>query len=166
MSCHTHTHTHTHAHTHTVHPSHPVASMSTPPLHPSRHLNSSLTASPFDPSFLHTLGQQVSPTEKEDLLSDSLGMLSTVAIYHSELSSSMGTPIQNKLADIRITSSYGELVTLCTCVLHPYVANFFVLSQPLTVYYLYMCIPYGLFVSLVCSTHVCVDKASTACLPL
>lgn len=98
---------------HTVHPSHPVAIGSTPPMHP-RQVNSSLSASPFDPSFLHALGQQTSPTEKEDLLSDSLGMLSTVAMYHSELSSSLGTPIQNKMADIRITSSYGEpLIASC-----------------------------------------------------
>ncbi len=95
----------------TVHPSHPVASIGgTSPMHPRQH-NSSLSASPFDPSFLHALGQQTSPTEKEDLLSDSLGMLSTVAMYHGELSSSLGTPIQNKMANVRITSSYGE--SLC-----------------------------------------------------
>lgn len=91
-----------------AHPSHPVAMMggNTPPLHPSRHLNSSLSASPFDPSFLHALGQQASPTEKEDVLSDSLSMLSAVAMYHGELSSTLGTPIQNRMADIRITSSH------------------------------------------------------------
>lgn len=80
----------------------------TPPLHSTKQNNSSVTSSPFDPSFLHSLGQQTSPTVKDDLLSDSLGMLSTVALYHGELSSTLGTPVQNRLADIRISSSCGK----------------------------------------------------------
>ena len=72
--------------------------------------NSSLTLSPFNPTLLHTLSQPAAtPTSnRDDVLNDSLGMLSTVALYHSELSSintTSGTPVQERLANMRLASS-------------------------------------------------------------
>ena len=48
------------------------------------------------------------------MFSDSLGMLSTVALYHSELSSlnsssgSGSTPVQHRLAAMRLASGSGK----------------------------------------------------------
>ena len=83
------------------------------PLGPSQ-INSSLV-SPFNTNLLLALGQRPSPgsEEKEELFSEnSLGMLSEVAQYHSELSgaeanSSLEAPVREKMANIRLVST-GE----------------------------------------------------------
>ena len=73
--------------------------------------NASITLSPFNPTLLQMLGQQSTPTskEREDFFSDSLGMLSTVALYHNELSSTAGTPVQERMAAMKLISNSGEL---------------------------------------------------------
>ena len=82
------------------------------PSHPHSH-NSSITASPFNANILQALGQQqmTTPTNKsEDILDDSLGMLSTVALLDSEMSdvnTSAGTSVQERLAGMKITSQQG-----------------------------------------------------------
>ena len=79
------------------------------PSHPHSH-NSSITASLFNANILQALGQQqmTTPTNKSvDILDDSLGMLSTVALLDSEMSdvnTSAGTSMQERL---KITSQQG-----------------------------------------------------------
>ena len=83
-------------------------------LTPSHSNNSSITASPFNANILQALGQQqvTTPTNKSmDVLDDSLGMLSTVALLDSEIShvnTTAGTSVQEKLAGMRIHSRHGE----------------------------------------------------------
>ena len=82
-------------------------------LTPSHSHNSSITASPFNANILQVLGQQqmTTPTSKSmDILDDSLGMLSTVALLDSEMSdvnTSAGTSVQERLAGMKITSHHG-----------------------------------------------------------
>ena len=78
------------------------------PTQPSR--NSSLSMSPFNANLLQVFGQQSSPASQDNVFEDSLGMLSTVALYHSELSNTSGasTPMQDKLAAMRIASTSGR----------------------------------------------------------
>ena len=82
------------------------------PSHSHSH-NSSITASPFNANILQALGQQqmTTPTNKSvDILDDSLGMLSTVALLDSEMSdvnTSAGTSVQERLAGMKITSHHG-----------------------------------------------------------
>lgn len=74
--------------------------------------------SPFNANVLLALGQRPSPSseEKEELFGEnSLGMLSEVAQYHSELSeaeananSSLEAPVREKLANIRLVTSSGK----------------------------------------------------------
>ena len=90
--------------------------MQTQRLTPSRSNNSSITASPFNASLLQVLGQQpvTTPTNKSrDILDDSLGMLSTVALLDSEISNvntTAGTSVQEKLAGMMINSHRGKYV--------------------------------------------------------
>ena len=88
------------------------------PTHPSH--NNSLSMSPFNASLLQVLGQQSTPTSQDDVFEDSLGMLSTVALYHGELSntsvSGASTPMQERLAAMRISSASGKWLLYC-CVL-------------------------------------------------
>ena len=80
----------------------------------SSQMNSSFV-SPFNTNVLLAIGQRPSPSreEKEELFGESsLGMLSEVAQYHSELSgaegnSSLDTPMQERLANIRLISTAG-----------------------------------------------------------
>ena len=86
------------------------------PTHPSH--NNSLSMSPFNASLLQVLGQQSTPTSQDDVFEDSLGMLSTVALYHGELSntsvSGASTPMQERLAAMRISSASGKwLLNYC-----------------------------------------------------
>ena len=82
------------------------------PSHSHSH-NSSITASPFNANILQALSQQqmTTPTSKSvDILDDSLGMLSTVALLDSEMSdvnTSAGTSVQERLAGMKITSHHG-----------------------------------------------------------
>ena len=82
------------------------------PSHPHSH-NSSITASPFNADILQALGHQqmTTPTNNSvDILDDSLGMLSTVALLDSEMSdvnTSAGTSVQERLAGMKITSHHG-----------------------------------------------------------
>ena len=82
-------------------------------LTPSHSNNTSITASPFNASILQALGQQqvATPTNKSmDILDDSLGMLSTVALLDSEIShvnTTVGTSVQEKLAGMKIHSCNG-----------------------------------------------------------
>ena len=72
--------------------------------------------SPFNANLLLALGQRPSPSqeEKEELFGEnSLGVLSEVAQYHSELSgaegnSSLETPVQERMANIRLVSTAGK----------------------------------------------------------
>ena len=80
-------------------------------------LNTSLV-SPFNPNLLAALGHRPSPNreEKEELFGDnSLGVLSEVAQYHSELSgaeansTSLDAPsMQEQFANIRLVTSSGK----------------------------------------------------------
>lgn len=78
----------------------------------SSQINASLI-SPFNANLLLALGQRPSPgsEEKEELFGESsLGMLSEVAQYHSELSgaeanSSLEAPVREKMANIRLVST-------------------------------------------------------------
>ena len=85
------------------------------PSHPHSH-NSSITASPFNANILQALGHQqmTTPTNKSvDILDDSLGMLSTVALLDSEMSdvnTSAGTSVQERLAGMKINSHHGMRV--------------------------------------------------------
>ncbi len=79
--------------------------------------------SPFNTNVLLALGQRPSPSreEKEELFGgeNSLGMLSEVAQYHSELSgaegnSSLETPVRERLANIRLISTTAGTSTAGT----------------------------------------------------
>ena len=84
-------------------------------LTPSHSHNSSITASPFNANILQALGQQqvTTPTNKSvDILDDSLGMLSTVALLDSEMSNvntTGGTSMQERLAGMKINSHHGTM---------------------------------------------------------
>ena len=88
----------------------------------STQMNTSLV-SPFNTNLLLALGHRPSPNseEKEELFGEnSLGMLSEVAQYHSELSgaegnSSLEAPVREKFANIRLMTSAGELVPEKPC---------------------------------------------------
>ena len=112
------------------------------PSHPHSH-NSSITASPFNADILQALGHQqmTTPTNNSvDILDDSLGMLSTVALLDSEMSDvnmSAGTSVQERLAGMKITSHHGIYVLV------PYsrklsrektFTNFMVLEPPAKVF--------------------------------
>lgn len=79
-------------------------------------MNTSLV-SPFNTNVLLALGHRPSPSreEKEELFGEnSLGMLSEVANYHSELSgaeanSSLEAPVREKFANIKLVTSTGKL---------------------------------------------------------
>ena len=81
----------------------------------SSQMNSSFV-SPFNTNVLMALGRRPSPSreEKEELFGEnSLGVLSEVAQYHSELSgaegnSSLETPVRERLANIKLMSTAGK----------------------------------------------------------
>lgn len=92
--------------------------MLTPHKPSSTQMNISLV-SPFNANLLLALGHpRPSPSkeEKEELFGvNSLGMLSEVAQYHSELSgaeanSSLEAPMREKFANIRLVSSTGKVL--------------------------------------------------------
>lgn len=86
------------------------------PHKPTSSMNTSIV-SPFNTNVLLALGQRPSPSreEKEELFGEtSLGMLSEVAHYHSELSeaeanSSLEAPLREKFANIRLVTSTGKM---------------------------------------------------------
>lgn len=100
---------------------------------PQGSINNSLSSSPFNASILSALGHQQTPgpqvrqwviellryrmadilmSSQEDVLTDSLGILSTVALYHSELSSlsegNCSTPVHERIEAMRIASCSGK----------------------------------------------------------
>lgn len=86
------------------------------PHKPSSTQMSTSLVSPFNANLLLALGHRPSPSkeEKEELFGEnSLGMLSEVAQYHSELSgaeanSSLEAPVREKFANIRLINSSGK----------------------------------------------------------